>query len=127
MNSIRVSGVMIIAFIFLMGIIVINVKKTEDSQISILIRIFTNYLQIMAASMSFNLKYPQVLTDIFYPVTRIGSTSETFLSFDCFIDDYELKGFTPSNEFFKLFLSLLLPIILFTIISLIWIILHFTK
>jgi hypothetical protein len=41
-----------------------------------------NYLQLLSATLSFNMKYPQILVDIFYPIQRIGASSEAFLSFD---------------------------------------------
>ena len=85
-------------------------------------RILTNYLQLLSTSLSFDVQYPRSLTDMFVPVDRIGSSSDTFLSFDCFVTDYDITGPFPSNTFFKLFLMALLPIILFIIISMIWII-----
>ena len=44
-NGIRVVGVMILVFIFLMVIVIINIKKTKESEMSILLRIFTNYIK----------------------------------------------------------------------------------
>jgi hypothetical protein len=39
-------------------------------------------LQLIATTLSFDLKYPKFITDLFYPAERIGQTSESFLSFD---------------------------------------------
>jgi predicted outer membrane repeat protein len=121
LNTFRVVGVWIVVFAFMMALIVINIRKTKDSKISIMMRIMTNYLQILSTSMSFSVSYPKTLTDLFVPVSRIGATSDTFLSFDCFIEDYVIKGPFPSKAFFKLFLSSLLPLILFFFVSLIWV------
>ena len=114
----------IIVFMFFMLLIIVNIRKSKESELSTLMRILTNYLQLLSTSLSFNVQYPRSFTDMFYPVERVGSSSDTFLSFDCFVTDYEITGPFPSNTFFKLFLMALLPIILFIIISIIWIILR---
>ena len=103
-----------------MVLIIVNVRKTRESEVSVLLRILTNYLQLVTTSMAFSAKYPSSLTEVFYPVQRMGGSSETFLSFDCFISDYDIKGPFPSNAFFKLFLTSLLPLILFVIVAVIW-------
>jgi len=102
----------LLVFLFFMIIIVINVKKSKESEISVLFRIMTNYLQLITTSMSFSTSYPKILGDMFSPFEQVGGASDTFLSFDCFITDYEIKEPFPSNVFFKVFLAALLPIIL---------------
>ena len=82
MNAIRVVGVGVLVFLFFMVLIVVNVRKTRESEVSVLLRILTNYLQLVTTSMAFSAKYPASLTDVFYPVQRMGGSSETFLSFD---------------------------------------------
>jgi len=100
-----------------MLLIIINVRKTEESQLSVLLRIFTNYLQLVTTSMSMSVSYPNSLSVIFDPFKRLGGSSDTFLSFDCFITDYEIKGPFESNAIFKLFLLAFLPIIIFSIVA----------
>jgi hypothetical protein len=56
--------IFLIAFSFLMILIGFNVRKTHDSEMSILMRIFTNYLQLISATLSFNLRYPSIISDI---------------------------------------------------------------
>jgi hypothetical protein len=126
-NSIRVIGLGILVFIFFMILIAINVRKTKDSEVSILMRIMTNYLQIITTSSSFSSKYPTVVVDSLAPVQRFGGASDTFLSFDCFITDYEIKGPFPENSYFKLFLTAILPLILTMIVGIIWTIVHFVS
>ena len=120
-NAIRVIGLLILVFAFLMILIVINIHKSKESEMSILIRIMTNYLQLLTTSMSFNVDYPSALLNALSPVSQVGSSSESFLSFDWFITDSQIKGPFPSNAFFKLFLTGMLPFILIVIISAIWI------
>lgn len=82
LNVIRVIGFMLLIIFFIVILIIVNIKKKKESQLSILLRIFTNYLQLIATAMSFNLQYPSFIVEMFYPVEKVGSTSESFLSFD---------------------------------------------
>ena len=127
LNAIRVFAVAIIVFMFFMLLIIINIRKNKESDISTLLRILTNYLQLLSTSLSSNIQYPNSLASMFYPADRVGSSSDTFLSFDCFFTDIEVTGPFPSNTFFKLFLMALLPVILFMIISAIWVVVYFIK
>ena len=111
---------MLIVFSFLIFLIVLNVKKTEESHTSTLLRIMTNYLQLVTTSMSMSLSYPSTLTSLVSPFTKLGGASDTFLSFDCFITDYEIKGPFESNAILKLVLLAFLPLILFIIVAFIW-------
>ena len=126
-NAIRVIGLILLVFTFLMILIIINIRKTKDSEISILIRIITNYLQLLTTSISFNINYPSTLLNVLSPASQIGSSSQTFLSFDCFITNSQIKGPFSSNTFFKLFMTGILPLILISIISTIWIWVWFIK
>lgn len=112
LNAIRVVGVIIISLIFLALLIYVNLRKKKETQYSILLRILTNYIQLISASLSFNLNIPTSFDNMFSQVDRISSPSETFFSFDWFISDYEIKLFAPSNSLFKIFLFMFLPILL---------------
>lgn len=116
-NTIRVVVVIAIAFLFLILLIYMNLRKRKDSQQSILLRILTNYIQLISASMAFNVRIPSSFDSMFSQVDRVSSPNETFFSFDCFIKDYEIRMFAPSNALFKLFLYMFLPLILIGIIS----------
>ena len=107
-----------------MVIIFVNVRKTSESRVSVLLRILTNYIQLLATTMSFTASFLTSLTDIFAPINSLGDPSSTFLSFDCFITDYEVTGPFPSVYLLKMFLSMFLPIILFSVVALIWVIVY---
>lgn len=82
LNALRVFGMIALILFFLVLIIIVNIRKKKESQLSVVLRIFTNYLQLIATALSFNLKYPSFLVDAFYLVDRVGTSSESFLSFD---------------------------------------------
>lgn len=48
-------------------------------------RIMTNYLQILAAAMSFNLHFPDYMTKAFSGASRVGNSTGVLLSFDCLL------------------------------------------
>ncbi|CAI2367266.1 unnamed protein product [Moneuplotes crassus] len=117
MNAIRVIGLQILVLAFLGFIIVVNFKKKTENQLSILMRIFTNYVQLISASISFNIDFPKSFNDLFSLSDRLSSAEYSFFSFDCFIEDYEVKLFAPSNALFKMMLYLILPLFVFLLVS----------
>ena len=127
LNGVIVVSVAILAFMFYMFLIILNIRKRKDSTVSILSRILTNYLQLVTASLSFELRFPDSLTSTLSPVTRVGDPKQTFLSLDCFISHTDVKGLFTSNSIFKLFVLSILPLILFSIVALIWVIVKLIK
>ena len=102
--------------IFLGCIIIVNIRKTSENQFSILLRIFTNYLHMVSLSMSFGADIPSTFISVFTQFEKVGSPNETLFSFDCFIEDYDIKAFSPSNLLFKSFLLAILPLILMMLV-----------
>lgn len=45
-------------------------------------RIMTNYMQIIAAALSYNLEFPNYILDILSSAKQAGQSSGVFLSFD---------------------------------------------
>ena len=124
LNAIRVIGVIMAVFVFFMIIIAINVRKTKESQVSVLFKIMTNYLQLITTTMSFSTRFPENITSMFSAFEEVGGASDTFLSFDCFVTDYDIKGPFPSNSLFKIFLAAFLPLILTVIVFSIWLLVY---
>ena len=116
---------MVIAvFTFFMIIIAINVRKTKESQVSVLFKIMTNYLQLITTTMSLSTKFPKNIINMFSVFEEVGGASDTFLSFDCFVMDYDIKGPFPSNTLFKIFMAALLPLVLTVIVFSIWLLVY---
>lgn len=120
LNAIRLVGLIILVIIFMIILIVFQLNKKKESQKSILMKILTNYLQVLTTILSFNMEYPSTVTDIFSPADKVSSTSTPFVSFDCFVTGQDLVLFTPSPQFLKDFFSGLLPIVLFLLTVAIW-------
>ena len=68
--------------VFLVGLISLNIRKREVSQRSVLMRQLTNHVQVLTLTLAYNLSFPKVLDEIFSPISRTGSSSETIISFD---------------------------------------------
>ena len=62
-------------------------KKQKESNVSTLLRIMTNFVQIITTVASYRLGYPEYLIDFLGPATFIGESSEQMVSIDCYIAD----------------------------------------
>ena len=111
LNSLRVLGFMLMIFVIIWICIWFNIRKKTESKASMINRIATNYLHSITASVSFNLKFPSLLINVMNPLSRIGESSDTFFSFDCFIEDLKLNVFSDSEYIIKSFLPLFMPIV----------------
>jgi hypothetical protein len=66
----------------MMVLITININKTKESELSVLLRILTNYFQLIFSSLSLTTSYPTSLVSFFEITKRFGNASDTFLSVD---------------------------------------------
>ena len=116
---------MVVIFAYLTYLIIINLRKTVESQSTTLMRILTNYLQVVSTVLAFDANYPDIVNDLFTPANIIGSSSESFVSLDCFIQDNRMNAFAPNETIFKITLISFLPIALILIYAVVWICMYF--
>ncbi|CAI2365113.1 unnamed protein product [Moneuplotes crassus] len=130
-NAIQVFCYQILVLIFLFVMIIVNFKKKDENQLSILMRILTNYIQLISAVMMFQIDFSATMSQMFRESGRVNSADSSFFSFDCFLEDYELKLFAPNTVILKLSLYVFLPLIILAIIMtkafLFRVVMHFTK
>ena len=119
-NSIRIFGIMLAILIYLTYLIVINLKKTTENQTTTLMRIMTNYLQVVSTVLAFNANFPELINRLSSPASTIGSPSESFVSIEWFIHNSEINAFTPNSTIFKIFLISVLPLCLIIIYWFLW-------
>ena len=93
----------------------VNIQKKEDSNMSVLMRIMTNYLQMIAAALAFNLQFPNYLYDAFSSVKQAGNSSGVFLSFDCFLMTTKATEVFNNVSYLKVMWLGLIPIIFLSI------------
>jgi len=109
-NTFWLVGFSILVMLGIYTLIWFNIRKTKESEFSILFKIMTNYVQTASAAMSFNISYPQFIKTVFTPAQFIGQTSDVILSFDCFLHDFKINFFSNSQYIMKSFISCLLPL-----------------
>lgn len=124
MNLIRFILLLLVAFFYMLILVVVNIRKKKEHQTSILLRIFTNYFQLIVVAFSFNFNLPQIFDSSRNAIERIGSNSEVILSYDCLIKNANFKAFAPSTEIFKIIMINLLPIFLILVMAIFWITLY---
>jgi uncharacterized membrane protein YhaH (DUF805 family) len=86
----------------------VNMNKKGDSNLSVSMRIMTNYFQVLTSAMSYNLKFPEFIIEFFAPIRQIGATSDSVMSFDCFLSDH--NSVTESTAYFKILLLAIIPL-----------------
>jgi hypothetical protein len=84
----------------------------------VLIRILTNYLQVLVLVSDFELNWPSQVKDVFDSASYLTSSSEEFFSFDCIIKQLGITSM--SSYYLKVIFFGLLPIILSIIAGFIW-------
>lgn len=75
-------------------------------------RVFTNYLQVVSTALAYDANYPNSVTNMFSAAEIIGSSSEAFVSIDCFMQDSNTNGLMPSTRMLKIFIIAMIPIAL---------------
>ncbi|CDW74826.1 UNKNOWN [Stylonychia lemnae] len=86
------------AFLIAMGILIyFNLKQTKQSEVNVLLRIVTNYFQIMTTTGAYNLEWPAYLIEMFGVYNTMGDALDNFVSIECFFnhsqsfqDDYSV-------------------------------------
>ena len=87
----------------------VNLQKKEDSNISVLMRIMTNYLQILAAALSYNLQFPNYVLNILSSARQAGESSGVFLSFDWLLMDTSATEVFDNIAYLKVMCIAVLP------------------
>ena len=111
-NSIRILGFLAMILGMIWFVIWFNIWKKKESELSILFKITTNYVQTATAAVSFNVTYPKAITSTFSVGQVFGQTTDTIISFDCFLASFNSSLFANSIYILKTFISCLLPLLI---------------
>jgi len=84
---------------------------------AILLRILTNYSQIISSSIGFSFSYPSFLVKTIEPISSLGQSQEMLVSYDCLLKETRINIFAESDFIFKIFVSCFTPFV-FVVISL---------
>lgn len=127
LNFFRILGLLILLVLFVVVVIWSNMRTVEDSPTSILIRILTNYFQIITSAASFNLTFPSSLQGFFEGVKTVGESAKIFLSIDCFVQDLGMVKADDTTEYFKALITALTPFIFVLIVLCVWLLIRVFK
>ena len=94
----------------------VNFWKKRDSDFSILLRILSNFVQIMTSAISFNVKKPESLDKAVSAFGFISQNQDMIISYDCFLKD-AFPAFVDSVFLLKVFLSPFFSFGLFFLLS----------
>ena len=125
LNALRILGLLLLIAVFFIGVIFSNMRTKKDSTSSILMRIMTNYVQIVTSAASFNLTFPRSIQSFFDTVKTVGESAKVFLSLDCFITDFGMVQATDTTEYFKALITALLPLFFLLLTVIFWFIMKF--
>eukprot|EP00347_Sterkiella_histriomuscorum_P016984 403351103 len=86
-----------LALVALIAVMIyLNQRTTKESELNVLLRIITNYFQIMTTAAAFDLEWPMPLKMFFQPFSFIGDTFEGFINLDCFL--YSIGFYATDKE-----------------------------
>jgi hypothetical protein len=75
-------------------------------------RIMTNYLQIIAAALSYNLRFPSYLLDVLTSAKQVGNSSGIVLSYDCLLMNTHADKMFDNIAYLKVICIAFLPLVL---------------
>lgn len=127
LNFFRLFGLLVLLVIFVIIIIWSNIRTKKESPQAILIRILTNYFQIITSAASFNLTFPSSLEGFFEGVKTVGESAKIFLSVDCFVQNFPMVQETNTTEYFKAFMTGISPLIFVGVVVLGWLVVWIFK
>ena len=121
-NALRIVLFVVVILVYLGVMIGINIRKTSDSTNAIVFKILTNYIQVITATLSFNLSFPKYVTAPFRPLTDVeSSASTTILSVDCLFKDFSIPSSVGGSiDLFKMVFVALSPLLIFLGFLLFW-------
>ncbi|CDW73478.1 UNKNOWN [Stylonychia lemnae] len=111
LNILFIIGLFLI-LLYLTFLIYTNMKFKDDRQISVIMRIFTNYLQMTAYLSSINLDWPINLKQFYQMFIQVGQSYESIMSVDCFMINTVAKNNYDDLTFFKTVIVVCSPIAL---------------
>jgi hypothetical protein len=111
-NILKYLSICLFVLLFIITATALVYKFNGTNELPVLIRIMMNYLQSVTIVFWLGLNFPDYIHSIFIPFNLLGASTDSFLNIDWFYERAELKGFTPSNEIFKVFLTSIAPALL---------------
>ncbi|CDW87780.1 UNKNOWN [Stylonychia lemnae] len=77
----------ILIFIYLIILVVMNIKSRKTSEISVIMRIMTNFLQLSSSTYLLQLEWPKPLEKFLGAFNYVGQSVYNIIYFDCVLDN----------------------------------------
>jgi len=126
LNAVRLLFIAI-ALVLVLAIMVwstLRASTRPKAEYSILIKIMTNYLQLVTLVVGFKLRWPQKVEDAFTAQNSVGGTSEQFFSFDCLIGSHVSQ---EQTYYRKMIIMAVMPLLLIAVSLFFWTFLAWRK
>ncbi|CDW79044.1 UNKNOWN [Stylonychia lemnae] len=120
--NVVIFSAVIAIIVYLSIMIIFNINSREDSKIGVLMRILTNYLQIITYTDLLSLKWPNLLREFFNIFVQVGDSVQNLIYFDCFLQNNVIANDQNSYTYFKTVIVGLIPIILILLFLVIYLI-----
>ena len=113
-NTIRTIGIILAVLIFLIVVVWSTIRSAyrARSHLSIYIKIFLNYLQLVMITATFSLDWPEQVKTLLEAQQTAGSAADQIFSIDCFLSTSKEDDQANAVRLKLLFLAFLPPFIL---------------
>eukprot|EP00347_Sterkiella_histriomuscorum_P004272 403361082 len=111
-NILLLQSILLAVMAYMLFMIVTNLREDSNQEASAILRILTNFLQIISSTSLIDLQWPETLKSFYRAFSILGETSSRLISFDCFVFETILKNDSNSLVYFKTLLIGVLPIAL---------------
>lgn len=136
LNYVYTIGYLLVAVGVILFIIREATKEKDEEELgedkderldTILLRIFTNYLQMISIISSFNMDWPSQLNTAFQQFNQISTAASQIFSFDCFLQGAVFNKFSIKPFFLKVVVTSIVPILIAIVSILAWITLYILR
>lgn len=113
-NTIRTIGIILAVLVFLVLIVWSTIRSAQRtrSHLSIYIKIFLNYLQLVMITASFSLAWPEYASKLLDAQQTAGNAADQIFSIDCFVGTSSEDDQATAVRLKLIFFAFLPPIIL---------------
>ena len=121
-NVLLLFGVLLLAIAVIVIFIKVTIASTKSkkSNVSVYLKIFTNHIQLIAITLSFELDWPTQVSQVKHSAKPLADVSSRIISFDCFLGESLLL-----RRVLIYFLTyLLLPFFLGAVSFIFWIVIY---
>ena len=94
-NFILIEVIAISLLVYISFLIVSNIRRhanKSNGDVSILLRILTNYFQVITITSYFNLNWPIEMQKFYNIFSQVGQVSNNIVSLDCLIKDNVIRN-----------------------------------